>query len=182
MGYRVFTREPQKCWWALWTKPGELFIPVSGLYYGGPDVQNSSQKIFLNAVAFCVLTFKTTLSQANPLSYNFSPRNDTDLLLLIITTFQLMFSCIFFSPPPVKSFEDTMKIAKTQHKDCVVLLNFKGPLTQPQPAGSVKKQKTNVSLAHLIYKKYQRLDPFEIKSWSIQSSSMLLETLFVISP
>lgn len=27
-------------WWALWTKPGELFIPVSGLYYGGPDGQN----------------------------------------------------------------------------------------------------------------------------------------------
>lgn len=69
-------------WWALWTKPGELFIPVSGLYYGGPDGQNRTtahKRFFSNAVVFCGLSSCSDLqdyaqpSQANPLSYNFSP-------------------------------------------------------------------------------------------------------------
>lgn len=81
-GYRVFTLEPQRCWWALWTKPGQLFIPVSGLNYGGPDGQNRTtahKRFFSNAVVFCGLSSCSDLqdyaqpSQANPLSYNFSP-------------------------------------------------------------------------------------------------------------
>lgn len=90
-----------------------------------------------------VLTFKTTLSQAKlTLSPTTSvPGNDTDLLLLLFFNFSTDVFMHFFFSPAVKSFEDTMKIAKTQHKDRVVLLNFKGPLTRPQPAGSVKEAK-----------------------------------------
>lgn len=145
-GYRVFTRElvgtldkarraVYPCFWALLRWP----------WWSKQD--NSSQKIFQNAVVFCGLSSCSDLqdytqpSQANPLSYNFSPgewyRSSSPSFFQL---FNWRFHAFFF-PPAVKSFEDAMKIAKTQHKDRVVLLNFKGPLTQSQPAGSVKEAK-----------------------------------------
>lgn len=141
-GYRVFTRElvgtldkarraVYPCFWALLRWP----------WWSKQD--NSSQKIFQNAVVFCGLSSCSDLQDyAQPSLLQLQSRGMIPIFFsFFFSTFQLKFSCIFFFPPAVKSFEDTMKIAKTQHKDRVVLLNFKGPLTRPQPAGSVKEAK-----------------------------------------
>lgn len=115
------------------------FITVALMVKTGQQLTKDFPKccsVLWFVVVFWPSRLRSTLSPTTSV-----PGNDTDLLLLLFFNFSTDVCMHFFFSPAVKSFEDTMKIAKTQHKDRVVLLNFKGPLTRPQPAGSVKEAK-----------------------------------------
>lgn len=108
-------------WWALWTKPGELFIPVSGLNYGGPDGQNRTtahKRFFSNAVVFCGLSSCSDLQDyAQPSLLQLQSRGMIPIFFsFFFSTFQLTFSCIFFFPPPWNLLKTPWKLQKHSTK------------------------------------------------------------------